>query len=159
MGVAGCGKSTVGELLARRLGCEFHDGDDHHPPANIAKMSAGTPLGDADRFPWLDRLRALADTARRRGEDAVIACSALRGRYRERLAGGHDDVRFVYLRGDRETIGARLGARREHFMRADMLDSQFAALEEPEDAIVACVERRPEEIVAQILEELGRGQA
>lgn len=159
MGVSGSGKSTVGELLARRLGCVFHDGDDHHPPANIAKMSAGVALDDADRLPWLDRLRELADDARRRGESAVIACSALRRSYRERLAGGDGDVRFVYLRGDRSTLRARIEARRAHFMPPTMLDSQLAALEEPHGAITVSIEQGAEEIVARVLTELAPDEA
>lgn len=154
MGVAGSGKSTVGALLARRLGCAFHDGDDYHPPANVAKMAAGTPLTDADRMPWLDRLRELAAGARRRGENVVIACSALRRSYRERLA-GDEALRFVYLRGDRATILARIEGRSDHFMKPAMLDSQVAALEEPRDAIAVSIEQSPEEIVARVIDALG----
>ncbi|MDX1431370.1 MAG: gluconokinase [Gammaproteobacteria bacterium] len=151
MGVSGSGKSTVGALLARRLGCAFHDGDDYHPPANVAKMTAGTPLADADRLPWLDRLRSLIDSARGRGEDAVIACSALSDRYRLRLAGSDADVRFVYLCGDRRTLQARIRARREHFMKPEMLDSQLAALEEPADAITVPVTESPAAIVERVV--------
>lgn len=135
MGVCGCGKTTVGESLAAALRCRFLDADDFHPPANVAKMAAGEPLTDADRWPWLDRI---ADELRQilaRGDHAVVACSALKQAYRERLQRA-GDVRIVYLKGDEATIGARLATRQHRYMPATLLPSQFAALEEPTDALV-----------------------
>ena len=135
MGVSGSGKSTTGGALARTLGWPFVEGDDLHPPANVAKMAAGIPLTDDDRWPWLDRiveeLRALSKTR----PDIVVACSALKQGYRDRLAPA-GDVRFVHLHGDRETIAARLAMRHHRYMPATLLDSQFATLEFPADAIV-----------------------
>jgi gluconokinase len=134
MGVCGCGKTTVGKALAAALGWRFFDADDFHPPANIEKMAAGIPLTDTDRWPWLDRLAAEMGAIERAGGHAVLACSALRQAYRDRLAvaGG---VRFVHLRGDRATIAARVAARPGHYMPATLVDSQFAALELPAEAI------------------------
>ncbi len=135
MGVSGSGKSTTGGALARTLGWPFVEGDDLHPPANVAKMAAGIPLTDDDRWPWLDRivdeLRALSKTS----PDIVVACSALKQCYRDRLAPA-GDVRFVHLHGDRETIAARLATRHHRYRPATLLDSQFATLELPADAIV-----------------------
>ena len=131
MGVSGCGKSTIGALLAARLGCPFLDADEFHPPANVAKMAAGTPLTDEDREPWL----RLLNEKLRSSPDAVLACSALKERYRRTLAEGLAGCRFVHLRGSRELIAARLAARRHRYMPASLLDSQFAALEAPTDAI------------------------
>jgi len=135
MGVSGSGKSTTGAVLARTLGWPFVEGDDLHPTANVAKMAAGIPLTDDDRWPWLDRivdeLRALSKTS----PDIVVACSALKQGYRDRLAPA-GDVRFVHLHGDRETIAVRLATRHHRYMPATLLDSQFATLEIPADAIV-----------------------
>jgi gluconokinase len=131
MGVAGAGKTTIGRALAERLGAEFLEGDQFHPAANIAKMSRGEALDDADRAPWLDRLGE--ELARRGGEgrDVVLACSALKRDYRDRLRRFCPALRFVYLRGDPEMIRARLAARRGHFMPPELLESQFSALQEP----------------------------
>jgi gluconokinase len=134
MGVCGCGKTTVGKALAAALGWRFFDADDFHPPANIEKMAAGIPLTDTDRWPWLDRLAAELGATERAGGHAVLACSALRQAYRDRLAVA-GDVRFVHLRGDRATIAARVAARPGHYMPATLVDSQFAALELPAEAI------------------------
>ena len=154
MGVCGCGKTTVGRALAESLGWPFHDADDFHPPANVAKMASGTPLTDDDRWPWLDRLvdemrRALAGNGH-----AVIACSALREAYRERLAKA-GDVRFVHLAGDHDTIAARLSTRAHHYMPASLLDSQFAALEPPRNAIIVDVRLSVDEQVQSICAALG----
>lgn len=146
MGVTGCGKSTVGEALAASLGWRFLDADDFHPPANVAKMAAGTPLTDEDRWPWLDRLAAELRAIGDAGGHAVLACSALRQAYRDRLATA-GDVRFVHLSGDMPTIAERLAARQHRYMPPSLLASQFATLEPPGDAIVVDV-RDP--IVAQI---------
>jgi gluconokinase len=135
MGVCGCGKSTVGEALARAIGCRFLDADDFHPQPNVDKMARGVPLTDEDRWPWLD---ILADELRRilaSGEHAVLACSALKEAYRQRLKRA-GDVRIVYLKGDQATIAGRLAARQHAYMPPTLLPSQFAALEEPEDALV-----------------------
>ena len=135
MGVSGCGKTTIGRALADAMGWAFLDADDFHPEANVAKMRAGTPLTDDDRWPWLDRLAAEMSAINARGASAVLGCSALRQAYRDRLAraGG---VRIVYLKGDRATIEPRLAARAGHYMPPSLLTSQFAALEEPANAIV-----------------------
>lgn len=134
MGVCGCGKTTVGEALATALGWPFFDADDFHPAANVEKMAAGNPLTDDDRWPWLDRLAAEMGAIDRGGRNAVLACSALRQCYRDRIAVA-GDVRFVHLRGDRATIAERIGARRHRYMPLALLDSQFAVLEPPTDAI------------------------
>ena len=127
MGVAGCGKSTVGAALAARLGGTFIEADTHHPPANIAKMTAGTPLTDEDRWPWLV---ALGGAAREAEGRVVLACSALRRDYRERLSrAAAAPIFFAHLAGDKTTIGARMGGRSGHFMPPALLDSQFATLE------------------------------
>jgi gluconokinase len=152
MGVSGCGKTTLGRLLAARLGCTFLDGDDFHPPANIAKMAAGIPLDDADRRPWLTVLNA-----KLRGEArAVLACSALKQSYRDALAAGIADCRIVHLRGDIALIRVRLGKRRHRYMPASLLESQFAALEPPRDGIEIDVSATPEECVAAALLALAR---
>ena len=147
MGVAGVGKTTIGEPLARALGWRFLDADDYHPPENVAKMKAGVPLQDADRWPWLSRLnRELKQL-----ENAVLACSALKESYRERLAQGIPDFRVVYLHGSETLIRARLESRQHRYMPAALLDSQLAALEPPARAIVIDVAAPLDECVAAIL--------
>jgi gluconokinase len=135
MGVSGCGKTTIGRALADAMAWPFLDADDFHPEANVAKMRTGTPLTDDDRWPWLDRLTADMTAINARGASAVLGCSALRQAYRDRLARA-GDVRIVYLKGDRATIEPRLAARAGHYMPPSLLTSQFAALEEPANAIV-----------------------
>jgi len=131
MGVSGAGKTTIGELLAQRLGWRFIEGDDYHPPGNVAKMAAGIPLEDADRWPWLDALNR-----RIRGErNAIVTCSALKESYRERLLAGIADARIVYLHASKALIAARVAERKHKFMPATLLDSQFATLEPPANAI------------------------
>ena len=130
-GVSGSGKTTVGRALARRLGYPFYEGDDFHPPQNIAKMAGGIPLDDADRAPWLDSLHALIAGIAARGESAVVACSALKKKYRERLSRGVENVCFVFLYGSFDLINARMKAREGHNFEASMLRSQFEALEPP----------------------------
>jgi len=131
MGVSGSGKTTIGKLLATRLGCRFLDGDDFHTPENVAKMAAGTPLTDEDRRPWLERLnRELAARPK-----TVLACSALKESYRQILSQGLDDCRIVHLRGNIELIRSRLEQRKHRYMPASLLESQFASLEPPDDAI------------------------
>ena len=135
MGVTGSGKTTVGRALAETLRWAFYDADDFHPPANVAKMASGVPLTDNDRWPWLDRIADLLAHVQARGDHAVLACSALRQVYRDRIARA-GAVRFVYLKGDLATIEARLATRRHKYMPASLLPSQFATLEEPADALV-----------------------
>jgi gluconokinase len=135
MGVCGSGKTTVGHALAAALGWPFHDADGFHPPDNVAKMASGTPLDDADRWPWLDRIATQMRRVNDDGRDAVLACSALKDAYRQRIAQA-GDVRFVFLHGDYATIAARLSTRRHDYMPASLLQSQFATLEEPADALV-----------------------
>jgi len=151
MGVSGASKTAVGRRLARVLGWTFIDADDLHPPDNVAKMARGVPLTDRDRAPWLEALRARLSDHGARGESVVLACSALKDRYREVLGGGQREVRFVYLKGSRELIHKRLEARAGHYMKAGLLESQFGALEEPADALVANVDRPLQEVVACIL--------
>lgn len=152
MGVSGSGKSTIGEPLAARLGLPFLDADEFHPPANVAKMAAGTPLTDADRLPWLkllnEKLRALPD--------AVLACSALKESYRQSLSSDIPDCRFVYLRGSIELIRSRLTDRKHRYMPASLLASQFATLEPPRDAIEVDIGRGVAECVDEIAARLGR---
>jgi gluconokinase len=134
MGVCGSGKTTTGKALAESLGWPFFDGDDFHPETNVAKMAAGQPLTDADRWPWIERIAEAMRGVLDRGGNAVFACSALKSAYRQRMQ-RVGDVRVVFLDGDEETIGPRLAARTQHFMPASLLPSQFAALEVPEDAL------------------------
>jgi gluconokinase len=137
MGVTGAGKSTVGTLIAERLGLPFNDADDFHPPANIAKMSSGQPLTDDDRWPWLDAIGA--HLAAHRGGGAVVTCSALKRAYRDRLRAAAPELRFVHLQGDMALVAARQAARQGHFMPASLVASQYATLEEPapEERVIA----------------------
>ena len=157
MGVSGSGKSTIGTQLALALRWDFEDGDWFHPARNIDKMHAGIPLTDEDRAPWLIAIADFIDQARLAGSRVVIACSALKRRYRAVIIGNRPDVRLVYLKGDIELIARRMTMRHEHFMPASLLESQFEALEEPgadEHPIVASIAPRPREIVSQILADL-----
>jgi len=156
MGVCGCGKTSVGRALADKLGWAFLDADDFHPAANVAKMAAGIALDDDDRWPWLDRMRGELARIESRGEHAVLACSALRERYRDRLSQGRD-LRWVYLKGDFATIEPRLASRSGHFMPASLLASQFAALEEPAQALVIDIRQEIDAQVAQIEHALAAG--
>ncbi len=132
MGVSGSGKTVIGTLLARALGVEFLEGDTYHPPANIEKMSAGVPLTDSDREGWLHAIAARIKRANDSGEGVVVSCSALKRSYREMIRADARGVQFIFLRGERELIGTRIRDRKDHFMPPSLLDSQFAALEEPE---------------------------
>ncbi len=150
MGVSGSGKTTVGRSLSAKLGWRFFDADDYHPAANIEKMRNGIALTDADRWPWLDRFNALLREQQAAGRDVLLGCSALKQKYRDRLAAGLEDVRWVYLKGDLPLIESRLAARRGHYMPASLLQSQFAALEEPADAMVMDILPTPEQIARRI---------
>jgi gluconokinase len=156
MGVSGSGKTTVGRLLAEALHAEFVEGDAYHPPENIEKMRRGIPLEDADRWPWLAILSAEIDRWLAAGREVVLACSALKQRYRDILAKGRPGVRFVYLEGDKALIRRRLDRRQGHYMPAVLLDSQFATLEAPADAITVDVAGAPEEVAATIIKMLDR---
>ena len=154
MGVSGSGKSTVGALVAQRLQWEFEDADWFHPPANVDKMHKGIPLIDGDRWPWLRAIAAWIDKTRHSGGHGVIACSALKRRYREVLIGDRADVRLVYLKGDEALIARRIATRHEHFMPAALLHSQFEALEEPgpdENPIIVSVAPAPRALADQIV--------
>ena len=155
MGVSGSGKTTIGECLAEQLGWPYYEGDDFHPPANVDKMSRGIPLDDSDRLPWLDRLRDLICEHIERGQNAIVACSALKESYRRHLGQGSSEVCFVYLRGDYDLIEERMEARSNHFMKAGLLESQFKTLEEPQKALVVDISQPPEAIVHFIREQLG----
>ncbi len=157
MGVSGSGKTVVGERLAAALDAEFAEGDDYHPPANVAKMKSGHPLNDADRRPWLETLAREIGRWLDAGRTVVLACSALKQSYRDILEAGRPGVRFVYLCGSEALIRARLERRRGHFMPASLLASQLAALETPADAITADIDHPPDEIVAHILAALDAG--
>ena len=150
MGVSGAGKTAVGTRLAKALGGTFVEGDDFHPPANVAKMRSGVPLDDADRQPWLETLSREIGAWLEAGRTVVLACSALKQRYRDILKAGRPGVRFVHLKGDEDLIRQRLEHRRGHYMPASLLDSQLAALEEPADAITVGIDASPDGIVAEI---------
>lgn len=157
MGVSGSGKTTIASGVAQRLGWTLLEGDQFHPPANVAKMAAGHPLTDADRWPWLHALADAIDALRAKGQSAVVACSALKRAYRDILVGDRPDVRLVYLQGSRALIGQRLAARKGHYMPASLLDSQFATLEEPgpeEHALVDSVDAAPEAIIEAIVRQV-----
>lgn len=154
MGVAGSGKTTVGELLARQLGWSFYDADAFHPPENIEKMANGIPLNDLDRAPWLAALHALISTSLRENRPAVLACSALKESYRQRLLEDNDGVRVVYLKGSYDLLWSRLSHRKDHYMKPQMLQSQFESLEEPENALTMDVSMPVNALVNEILKQL-----
>jgi gluconokinase len=159
MGVSGSGKTTVAVLLAAALGCQFQEGDDLHPAANVEKMRGGTPLTDADRLPWLNKIAEEIDGWRAQGESGVLTCSALKRSYRDIIVGGRADVTLVFLKGSHDLIYRRMAARHEHYMPLALLDSQFATLQEPtpdEHPLTVDVGGRPAEIVAEIVHQLER---
>ena len=161
MGVSGSGKTTVAALLAAALGCQFQEGDDLHPAANVAKMHGGTPLTDADRLPWLRRIAEVMDGWRARGESGILTCSALKRSYRDIIIGDRRDVALIYLRGSHALIRERMAGRHEHFMPLALLDSQFATLEEPgpdEHPIVVDVGGRPVDMATEIVRQLEERQ-
>ncbi|MDZ4286937.1 MAG: gluconokinase [Prosthecobacter sp.] len=157
MGVSGSGKTLIGKMVAEKLGGIFEDADDFHSVANKAKMSAGTPLTDEDRWPWYATLRARIEEMRGITPVYVLACSALKAVYRQRLRDHDtpDQTTFVLLHGPREVIFKRLAARKGHYMPASLLDSQIAILEETPDLLMISLEQTPEEIVADILARFG----
>ena len=157
MGVAGAGKSTFGEALSQEFGWPFRDADSFHPPQNVAKMKSGIPLTDEDRWPWLDAIAAWIDSHRQAKTHGIVTCSALKRAYRQRLISGHDDVRLVYLQGEKALIAKRMAARKDHFMPTALLDSQFATLEEPDAGewpIIVAVDGSPRRVKERILAEL-----
>jgi len=160
MGVSGSGKSTIAESLARRLAWSYEDGDKFHPASNVAKMSAGQPLTDTDRWPWLQAIADEIDRVCMAGSHAVIACSALKRAYRDVLVHGRGDVRIVFLDGTQQLIADRLAQRKGHFMPPGLLDSQFATLQPPdpaEKAVTVSIDASVEAIVDDIVRQLGLG--
>ncbi len=155
MGVSGSGKTTVGQLLAERTGWRLYDADEFHSAASIEKMRNGIPLQDEDRWPWLDKMHSMLAEKHAGGESVLLACSALKQKYRDRLAQGGLPIRWVYLKGDAALIRQRLEARKNHYMKAGLLESQFAALEEPENALVADIGPEPAVIAERVLSGLG----
>ena len=157
MGVSGSGKTTVAAGLARQEGWILLEGDSFHPPANIAKMKAGIPLNDEDRWPWLRAIAAREDELLAVGQSAVVACSALKRAYRDVVVGGRADTLLLYLRGSKALIAERINARKGHYMPPSLLDSQFATLEEPgadENPIIVDVGGTPEEEIADALRQV-----
>jgi gluconokinase len=153
MGVSGCGKTSVGQKLAERLGWDFYDADDFHPPENIAKMASGIPLSDKDRAPWLDSLRALVASCLQNDRPGVLACSALKERYRQKLLDGNPGAQLVYLKGSYDLIWSRMTQRPDHYMKPEMLKSQFDALEEPRNALTIDISLPVEQIVNLLYKE------
>jgi len=154
MGVSGSGKSTIGRMLASALGWPYFEADDFHPPANKEKMSHGIPLNDEDRLPWLSAIRAKMDECRACGQHAVFSCSALKAKYRALLGLGTPDILLVHLTGDIKTILARVGQRQGHFLKPELVQSQFDALEVPPDALTIDIALSPEAIVQTILKKI-----
>jgi len=147
MGVSGSGKTSVGKSLAEHLGWDFYDADDFHPPANIEKMADGIPLDDSDRAPWLAALHDLISSSLIQSRPGVLACSALKERYRRRLLEGNADVQLIYLKGSYDLIWSRMIVRKDHYMKPQMLQSQFDALEEPSDALTVDISLPVDEIL------------
>ena len=154
MGVSGCGKSSVGKFLAQTLGWDFYDADDFHPPANVAKMANGIPLDDSDRAPWLATLHDLISSSLNADKPGVLACSALKERYRQRLMDGNEGVQLIYLKGSYDLIWSRMERRAGHYMKPHMLKSQFDALEEPMNALTIDIAMSLDEIVQAILKNM-----
>lgn len=154
MGVSGSGKTTVGKALALKMGWDFYDADDFHPQENITKMENGIPLTDSDRVPWLDALHDLIESCLVRNRPGILACSALKESYRQKLLDGNNDVRLLYLKGSYELIWSRMAARKDHYMKPEMLRSQFETLEEPVDALTVDISPSVDEIVQEILRQM-----
>jgi gluconokinase len=158
MGVSGSGKSTIADRLAGRLEWTYEDGDRFHPPGNVAKMSAGQPLSDEDRWPWLQAIADEIDRVCKAGERAVIACSALKRAYRDVLVHGRDDVRIIYLEGTQDLIASRLSSRKGHFMPPGLLASQFKTLEPPDESenpVTVSIDASVDAIVDDVIQQLG----
>ena len=153
MGVSGSGKTSVSKTLAEHLGWDFYDADDFHPPENVAKMANGIPLDDTDRTPWLAVLHDLISSNLKHNEPGVLACSALKEQYRQQLMDGNDGVQIVYLKGSYDLIWSRMIARKEHYMKPHMLQSQFEALEEPTNALTINILMPVKKILSKILEQ------
>lgn len=161
MGVCACGKSTIGEHLAKKLGRKFIDGDDLHPRANIQKMSSGEPLNDDDRSPWLERIRDAAYSLENKNEHGIIVCSALKKKYRDQIREGNENVTFVFLDGDMDLIMERMRMRKGHFMKENMVKSQFEALERPDgepQTLVISIDGTIEDVVERAAQELTASQ-
>ena len=156
MGVSGSGKTTIGRALAKSLRWGFSDADDFHSAANVEKMKNGIPLTDEDRKPWLRSIKAAIEQWNRDEPGHVLACSALKGRYREILGRDDPEVKFVYLQGSFDLISQRLKERKGHFFNPALLRSQFEALESPKDALVVDISKDPQEVVSAILEQVRR---
>ena len=154
MGVSGSGKTSLGKTLAEKLGWDFYDADDFHPPANVAKMASGTPLDDSDRAPWLAALHDLISSSLKADRPGVLACSALKERYRQQLMDGNQGVQIVYLKGSYDLIWSRMEKRTDHYMKPHMLKSQFDALEEPANALTIDIAMPLDEIVQEIISSL-----
>ncbi|HGY9589677.1 TPA: gluconokinase [Vibrio harveyi] len=155
MGVCASGKTTIGEHLAKKLGRKFIDGDDLHPRANIQKMASGQPLNDDDRKPWLERIRDAAYSLESKNEHGIIVCSALKKIYRDQIREGNENVTFLFLDGSKELILERMRARQGHFMKENMVNSQFEALERPEDeprTIFVSIDATIEDVVSNASE-------
>ncbi len=151
MGVSGSGKTTVGKALAQKLGWDFFDADDFHPTENIAKMINGMPLSDSDRTPWLASLHNLLSSTLKSNHHPILACSALKEKYRAQLLDGVDGFEIIYLKGSYDLIWSRMSTRQGHYMRPEMLQSQFAALEEPQNALVLDISASLENLIDKIV--------
>lgn len=151
MGVSGSGKTSVGKVLAQKLGWDFFDADDFHPAENIAKMTAGIPLDDSDRAPWLAALHHVLSTTLKSNRHPILACSALKHKYRAQLLEGLAGIEIIYLKGNYDLIWSRMSARAGHYMKPEMLQSQFAALEEPTDALALDISLSLNDMIDKIL--------
>ncbi len=156
MGVSGCGKTTIGQRLASLLEIPFYEGDKYHSEANVNKMAQGTPLTDEDRKEWLAALADLIRDELAKGHSGVLACSALKEKYRQQLRVDPEKVHFIYLKGEYDVIHSRMKSRKGHYMGARMLHSQFETLEEPQDAFIVDISQSPDNIVERIVEYLGK---
>ncbi len=158
IGPMGCGKTTVGRMLAEKLDCDFDDGDDFHPPENIAKMRSGTPLTDKDRVVWLEVLTKRIEKKKKQNENLVLACSALKKKYRDMLGINQNDVISVYLKGSLPTLEGRVSSRNHQFMNIDLLVSQLETMEEPSEGLTVDIQNSPETLVEIILSKIYRNR-